>query len=148
MYMSRRDRIAMSCHILSYPTLAYIFDSSTSMLYLLCSQVATIAPSFSLFMIPVNKQSLFPAWTILKTPPKTRSKPSQHKVPPISHTNRYCQKKGKKKAEKNKTKRKARKRQEKGKTKKKKNSPDTPQPPPPPPTRVSHTYKPNSSWSP
>lgn len=68
--MSRRDRIAMSCHILSYPTLAYILDSSASMLYLLCSQVATIAPSFSLFMIPVNKQSLFPAWTILKTPPK------------------------------------------------------------------------------
>lgn len=129
-YMSRRDRIAMSCHILSYPTLAYIFDSSASMLYLLCSQVATIAPSFSLFMIPVNKQSRFPAWTILKTPAKkTRSKPSQHKVPPICHTNRYCQKKGKKKA-------------------RKKNSPDTPHPPPPPPPRVSHTYKPNSSWSP
>lgn len=68
--MSRRDRIAMSCHILSYTTLAYIFDSSTSILYLLCSQVATIAPSFSLFMIPVNKQSRFPAWTILKTLPK------------------------------------------------------------------------------
>lgn len=135
----------MSYHIF-YPTLAYIFDSSASMLYLLCSQVATIAPSLSLFMIPVNKQSRFPAWTILKnTPQKTRSKPSQHKVPPICHTNRYCQKKGKKKAKKrqNKTKRKKER-----KKKEKKNSPDTPQPPPPPPTQVSHTYKPNSSWSP
>lgn len=103
MYMSRRDRIAMSCHILSYPTLAYIFDSSASMLYLLCSQVATIAPSFSLFMIPVNKQSRFPAWTILKTPPKKHVRNQVSiRYHLFCHTNRYCQEKGKKKSRKKK----------------------------------------------
>lgn len=154
MYMSRRDRIAkstfMPCHVIgtiSYPTLAYIFDSSASMLYLLCSQVATIAPSFSLFMIPVNKQSLFPAWTILKTPPKKHVRNQVSiRYHLFCHTNRCCQKKGKKKArKKNKTKEKEKRKRKK---KLKKNSPDTPHPPPPPPTRVSHTYKPNSSWSP
>lgn len=137
MYMSRRDRIAMSCHILSYPTLAYIFDSSASMLYLLCSQVATIAPSFSLFMIPVNKQSRFPAWTILKTPPK---KHVRNQVSIRYHLFAIPTTLPKERKES----------QEKKQNKKrqKKNSPDTPHPPPPPPTRVSHTYKPNSSWSP
>jgi hypothetical protein len=43
---------------------SYIFESSASTLYLLCSQVATTAPSFSRLMIPVSKQSRRPAWTI------------------------------------------------------------------------------------
>lgn len=101
MYMSRRDRIAMSCHILSYPTLAYIFDSSASILYLLCSQVATIAPSFSLFMIPVNKQSRFPAWTILKTPPKKHVRNQVSiRYHLFCHTNHITKKKGKKEEKK------------------------------------------------
>lgn len=45
-------------------TVLQIFASSISTLYLLCSHVATTAPSFSRRMVPVSRQSRFPACTI------------------------------------------------------------------------------------
>jgi hypothetical protein len=44
--------------------LFYSFPLSASTLYLLCSQVAITAPSFSRFIVPLSRDSRLPACTI------------------------------------------------------------------------------------